>query len=251
MANVPTSNAWFVLSKASGNVRLRLFCLPYAGGSASIFQSWAGHLPSHIQVCALQLPGRQSRLLEPPLGRLQPLVQILGEAIRPLLDAPFAVFGHSMGALVGFELLRHLRRQAGLSALHLFASGGHAPHLPKPGPPLHALPEQAFVAALYRLNALPAEAFQSPELLRLLLPALRADISLCETYAYTPDAPLDCPITAFGGLQDYRVRPFELDAWRYQTSVAFKLRLLPGDHFFIERARPLLLRAISEDLASV
>lgn len=251
MAHVPSSKAWFVSSKASGNVRLRLFCLPYAGGSASIFQSWANHLPSHIQVCALQLPGRQSRLLEPPLNRLRPLIQILGEAILPLLDAPFAVFGHSMGALVGFELLRQLRRQEGLRARHFFASGGHAPHLSKPGLPLHALPDEAFIAALYRLNGLPAEAFQSLELLRLLLPALRADIALCETYAYTPDAPLDCPITAFGGLQDYRVRPFELDAWRYQTSGAFKLRLLPGDHFFIEHARTLLLSAVSEDLASV
>lgn len=248
MTTGSASDTWFVPSKAGSHVRLRVFCFPYAGGGASVFRAWANYLPSDVQVCALQLPGRHSRLSERPYWQLKPLVQRLGEVILPLVECPFALFGHSMGALLGFELLRHLRNQHGLSPVYFFASGGQAPHLLKPGPPLHTLPEQAFITELYRLNSLPVEALQSAELMRLILPALRADIALCETYIYSPGAPLDCPISTFRGMQDYRITQYEIDAWAFHTRSGFKLRVLPGDHFFLETARTLLLRAICDDL---
>jgi medium-chain acyl-[acyl-carrier-protein] hydrolase len=175
-------------------------------------------------------------------------VQALRQAIQPHLNKPFALFGHSMGATIGFELARELRRQHASGPVHLFVSGGRAPQIPDPDPPIHHLPEKEFIAGLRRFNGTPEEVLRNPELMGLFLPILRADLAALETYSYTPGEPLDCSISAFGGLEDEKVSQDELAAWRDQTRGAFTLRMLPGDHFFLRTARTLLLHAISQDL---
>jgi medium-chain acyl-[acyl-carrier-protein] hydrolase len=153
-----------------------------------------------------------------------------------------------MGALIGFELARQLRRQHGLSPVHLFVSGRKAPQLPFPDPPIHALPEPQFIAELQRFNGTPKKVLEHPELMQLLIPTLRADFAVCENYTYTSGAPIDCSISAFGGLQDHEVSREQLEAWRDQSRASFSLYMFPGDHFFLDTAEPLLLKTIAREL---
>jgi medium-chain acyl-[acyl-carrier-protein] hydrolase len=244
-----TVQPWIVRSKPHAS--LRLFCFPYAGGGASLFRLWSKALPAEIDVCPVQLPGREGRLKENSFTRLTPLVQALDQALHPYLDIPFAFFGYSMGALISFELARHLRRNHNPCPHHLFVAAHRAPQLPKEHPDLHQLPEQAFLDALDRLGGTPTSVSQHAELMKFILPMLRADFALCETYVYSNEPPLDCPITAFGGEQDTHVSIASLSAWREQTLRQITLNILPGNHFFLQSQQSLLLQAISQELAKI
>lgn len=248
MTSAPTANKWVTCHRPQPQAKLRLFCFPYAGGGASVYRRWAGELSMAAEVCALQLPGRESRIGEPAFDRIGPLVEEIARAILPYLDRPFIFYGHSMGAKVGFELTRLLRRELGLLPSHLFVAGCRAPHLPPRRLPIHGLPDPEFVEELRRLNGTPAEVLAYDDLMRLMMPMLRADIAICDTYRYSPAPPLDCPITAFGGLQDPDVCRQDLEDWRGHTNAAFALRMFPGGHFFHNDSGALLLGALFKDL---
>lgn len=249
MKTPPKGNAWISCPKARPNAQVRLFCFPYSGAGASIFYAWADGLPSTIEVCPVQLPGRESRLGERPFTRLKPLVRAVSEALPSAIDGPFAFFGHSLGALVGFELARYLRRHQNVSPVHLFVSGHTSPQIPDCEPPIHDLPEADFVERLRQLNGMSQEVLSNDELMSLLTPILRADFAVCETYTYEDDDPLDCPISAFGGLQDAHVSRADLEAWAEHTSASFSLHMFPGNHFYLNRERPLLLRTLARELS--
>lgn len=244
-----TIQPWIVRSKPQPY--LRLFCFPYAGGGASLFRLWSDKLPSEVEVCPVQLPGRENRLRETAFTLLTPLIQALAQAFRPYMDIPYAFFGYSMGALISFELARYLRKTRSPGPLHLFVAAHRAPQLPQAHPDLHPLPETAFIDALDHLGGTPTTVRQHAELMQLMLPMLRADFALCETYVYSADDPLSCPITAFGGEQDTHVSLASLSAWREQTQGSFTLNILPGNHFFLHSQQQLLLQAISQDLATL
>lgn len=246
--NLSSSSPWLSLYKPKAQAYLRLFCFPFAGSGASIFRDWAESLPASVEVCPIQLPGRESRIQERPFNRVTALVPALSSALRPYLDKPFAFWGHSMGALIGFELARQLRREYRPGPLHLLVSGHRAPQLPDSVSPIHQLPEREFVRELRLLNGTPEAVLQHAELMQLMVPVLRADFALLETYTYTAAAPLDCSISAFGGLQDERVSNNDLKAWREQTQQAFNLRLFPGDHFYFHSHRSQLFSVISQEL---
>ena len=241
-------DSWIAFRKPNPQARLRLFCFPYAGTGASIFRTWSDGLPSDVEVCPVQFPGRGTRLTETPFTQLSPLVQALAQALGPLLDKPFAFFGHSLGALVGFELARQLRKQAGVQPVRLFVSADRAPQVPPRGRPIHALPDREFLVELRRLNGIPRGVFEDAELMQIMLPVLRADFVVYESYLYSAEPPLDCFISGFGGLQDQRVSRGDLEAWRDQTSVSFSLRMFPGDHFFLNTTQPLLLQVLAQEL---
>jgi medium-chain acyl-[acyl-carrier-protein] hydrolase len=244
-------NSWVICPKLNPNAKLRLFCFPYAGGRALNFRSWATELPSDVEVCQIELPGRGSRLTESPFTRLEPLIQTLARILLPYLDKPFVFFGHSMGGLVSFELAQLIFKNYGLAPVHMFISGHRAPQVPAPESFIHNLPETEFLKELRRLNGTPEAVLENAELMELLLPTLRADFTLIETYIYEPKPRLDCPITVFGGLQDPTVACDKLEAWREQTNAAFSLRMLPGDHFFIHSAQHLLLRDLYRKLIAL
>ncbi|GAB4190473.1 MAG: hypothetical protein OHK0022_03290 [Roseiflexaceae bacterium] len=248
MTNTTITTPWALRFRPSPQAKLRLFCLHYAGGGASVFQPWAGLLPPQIELWGVQLPGRERRLREAPFVRMAPLADAVTDALRPLLDRPFALFGHSMGALLSFELARRLRREGGPLPVALLLSAHRAPHMPRRERPIHNLPEPELIDELRRLNGTPEEVLSHPELLELLLPLIRADFAACETYEYTEEPPLDCPISVFGGMTDPLVNRDELDAWSTHTAAAFSARVLPGDHFFLHKSRPMLLQALSIDL---
>jgi surfactin synthase thioesterase subunit len=207
-------------------------------------------LPPHIQVCPVQLPGRENRLSEHPLDRLEHIVENSVRPLGPFLDLPFAFFGHSMGALVAFALAHELRA-AGRPGPGLLAVAAYrAPHLAPLNPPIHQLPDAVFLDELSRrYDGIPATIAENPELRQLFLPLLKADVAVIETYSHTAVAPLDCPISAFGGLHDPQVGHVDLDAWRIHTTLGFKLRMLSGRHFFLNRSRGPLLHALSADIA--
>lgn len=226
----------------------RIFCFPYAGGSAQIFYPWREILPKGIEVCPVQMPGRGRRLDEAPYEKISSLIEVLSDAVRPYLNVPFAFFGHSMGALICFELTRQLRRLDYPTPVHLFVSGYKAPHLPSSSSAKHGLPPQEFISELRRLNGTPPEILESRELMDLLLPALHADFEVCETYQYKAEDPLDCPIAAFGGLGDPETKQYEIEAWAQETSKAFSVHMFPGDHFFLNSQQPALLNLIARKL---
>ena len=248
MTTAAAIDSWIAYSKPRPQARLRLFCFPYAGGGALIFRTWADGLPTDVEVCPIQLPGRGTRLMEPLFTQLSPLIQALAQALLPLLDKPFAFFGHSLGALVSFELARQLRRQYGVQPVRLFVSAGRAPQLPHRGLPVHTLPDGDFLAELRRLNGTPRAVLEHEELMQIALPVLRADFAVYETYVYSTELPLNCPISIFGGLRDRTVSQSDLEAWREQTSGDFSLQMFPGDHFFLNTTQPLLLRVLSQEL---
>jgi len=245
---IASSHSWITCPFPNPQASLRLFCFPYAGGGALSFRGWGTQLPPGVEVRPIELPGRGMRLKEAPFTRLVPLVEAVVEALLPYLDKPFAFFGHSMGALISFEVARRLRRDQALNPVHLFVSGRRAPQWPDPDPPIHALPEAEFLGELRRLNGTPEAVLANRELMQLLLPVLRADFAVLETYCYEPASPLECPIAAFGGLQDPEVACEMLEAWRQQTRSDFSLQMLPGDHFFLHTSQSLLWQALNHTL---
>ncbi|MFZ0658333.1 MAG: alpha/beta fold hydrolase [Candidatus Binataceae bacterium] len=237
---------WISFRRLGPELRLRLFCFPYAGAGALIYRTWAEALPSDVEVCPVQLPGRGARSMELPFTQLSPLLEALTPALAPLLDKPFAFFGHSLGALVSFELARRIGRDYGVSPVRLFVSASRAPQIPRRGSLIHNLPRDEFLAELRSLNGMPPELLDHREFMELMLPLLRADFAVYETYEYSTEPPLDCPISAFGGMQDRRVSNADLEGWHAQTKASFSLQMFQGDHFFLRH--PLLLRTLYREL---
>lgn len=199
MSSTRTFDTWVSWQSLNPQASLRLFCFPYAGGATLTFRTWPDSLPMALEVCPLELPGRGKRITSAPFTRLQLLVQAIAIALLPYLDKPFAFFGHSMGGLVSFELARLLRKNYGKVPVHLFVSGYRAPQVPDPDPPIHDLPEPEFLEELRRLNGTPEIVLENTELMQMLLPALRADFAVIETYAYTPESPCLWWFTGSGG----------------------------------------------------
>jgi medium-chain acyl-[acyl-carrier-protein] hydrolase len=225
---------------------LRLVCLPPAGGGASRYRGWPAHLPDDVEVVSVQLPGRESRFNERPIESMEQLVGPLLDGLASYLTRPFALFGHSMGALLAFELIRRMRPN-GLQPVHLFTSGCRAPHLPSRTPDWHTLPDREFIATIKNLGGIPPELLVDSQFLDIMLPTLRSDCTLAETYVFRPQLPLNCPVTAFGGLLDEEVFPEDIHAWSQHTMGPFRAHLLPGDHFFVNSAlRDVLSLVVSE-----
>jgi medium-chain acyl-[acyl-carrier-protein] hydrolase len=248
MAATDLVTHWFSFSE-NPQARLRLFCFPNAGGGIAALYSWFRRLPPEIQLCPVQLPGRENRRAEAPFTRIGTLVNALADVMPPEMDRPFAFLGHSLGTLVAFELARELRSRGRPGPLRLIVSARRAPQVSDPSPHIHQLSDAHFLAALRgHHGAMPDAILADPELLKIFLPALRADMEMLETYIHTPEAPLACPISAFGGLDDPTVTRADLAAWQDCTSSAFVLRMFPGGHFFPRTVRPGFLSAIAEDL---
>lgn len=246
---MPTSSTlpqspWFnhLLSSPTTIPSLNLFCFPYAGGGASIYRNWSKDLPSQIQVLPLQLPGRENRFQETPYINFFALVSVLAEQIEPYTDLPFSFYGHSMGALLAFEVARHLRQYYGKSPQHLFVGGRAAPHLVSKSPASSKLNNDQLLIELQRHNGIPAAIVNQPDMCELALSIIRADLALLENYDYREGLPLDCSISAFGGWQDQLVSYDDLIAWEQQTNQQFNLKQFPGDHFFL---RPLKAELLS------
>lgn len=245
-----TFTSWITCPKTNIEAKLRLFCLPYAGGSATVFRTWTDDLPKNIELCPIEIPGRGRQIKSPPYTEIQPLVREIATNIIPYLDKPYAFFGYSMGGLISFELIRLLRSEYNFQPLHLFVAARPAPQLPSENPPISKLSDRDFLDSISRLNGTPKEVLENAELMRLFLPIIRADFALIDSYVYDPQPALDCPIYTFGGLQDRGVSYNHLAAWQEQTTADFSLQMMDGDHFFINTAKTTLLNSVIQCLQS-
>lgn len=231
--------------------RVRLFCLPYAGGGVSAYRAWRAQLPAEIDLCPIQLPGRERRFRERPCTSLASLVSTLAGALRPHLDRPYAIFGHSLGALLAFELARALRRAGAPAPLRLFVSALKAPHdLSARARDRHRLDDDQLLTDIRRFGGTPAPLLDDPEVMKLVLPIVRADFTMLETHRHYDEAPLEIAMAAFAGTHDPEASPAAMEAWRAHTAGPFRLSVLPGDHFFLHArdARQTLVDALSRDL---
>ncbi|WP_028319415.1 thioesterase II family protein [Desulfobulbus elongatus] len=242
--------SWIFPPSPGADPDFRLFCFPYAGGGASIFRQWQEKMPPGVQVCGVQLPGRENRITEAPCTDLLLLVERIFAGLRPLMDRPFAFFGHSLGAKLAFELARLLRKRSQPQPRHLFIAGSRAPHLREPRP-LHHLPEHLFIEELRRYAATPDVLLENRELMAFYLPLLRADFTVDETYVHSAGTPLQCPLTVYGGLDDREVAPGELEAWQQHSTGAFCCRMFAGNHFFIKSAQDLVLEELHRDISGL
>jgi surfactin synthase thioesterase subunit len=230
--------------------QLRLFCFPNAGGGAALLHSWLNGLSEEIDLCPIHLPGRERRLHEPPFVRMDALVRTLLLDLEPYLDIPFALFGHSIGSLMAFEMAREIRRRGLRSPVRLFVSAHAAPQIPRAVEPIHQLEDPEFVEALIRrYDAIPSVILADKKMMEMFIPALKSDMEIMETYTYRSEPPLPCPISALGGVLDSTVATSQLGAWQQQTAHSFRLHMFPGKHFFLKEARPQVLSAIFSDLS--
>lgn len=245
------SDRWLTGVGSKSDPTLRLLCFPYAGGSAAIFRDWNDLFPNQMEVCAVQLPGRPGRMEEPALDDLNEVIDAVTEAMDPYTDLPYALYGHSMGSLLAYELARRQWRDARPLPVHLFIGARRAPHLTSRAPTVYQEPAERIRSFLKTLRVVPDEVLDHDELMDLLLPTLRADLKLDVTYEYEPGSAVACPIDVFGGIDDHYVPKEELAAWSLHTGSAFALHMLPGDHFFLDdpRKRKPMIDTIRRELA--
>jgi medium-chain acyl-[acyl-carrier-protein] hydrolase len=248
MSNATVTTSWIPFPRYSPDAKLRLFCLPHAGGSASAYRAWMQALPPSIAVHPIQLPGREQRLREKAFISMPALIDVLVPELQPFLDRPFAIFGHSMGAMIGYEVVRALAAQQGPQPMALFASGQRAPHMPDRKPPIYHLPEPAFTEGLRRLNGIPEEILQNQEFMQLLTPQLRADFQLIETYQYREGPPLGSPIIVMNGAEDPSINQAEIEGWRSHTTAQCSTHTFPGDHFYLRNQVSDVLALIQRTL---
>jgi len=241
---------WFLRPVRSPAARLRLFTFPYGGGGASIFRDWPGYFCAEVEVCPARLPGRETRICEKPFTRMANLIPELAVAVERYADLPFALFGHSMGALIAFELSRNLSIRASNLLQHVFVSSCRAPQKMPRDLRRHTLPDLELIAEMRRLGA-PTEVLQNADLMTCLLPTMRADFELVDTYRYEPGPRMPCRVSAFAGVADPEVNAFDLAAWAACTESEMHVTTFPGDHFYIRDRAGLesLAGAISVDLS--
>lgn len=214
--------------------RPRLICLPYAGGNAHIFQPWLQLLGGRMELIAPVLPGRGARMLQTPLSSVQDLVTWLQRELGDALTGDFSLWGHSMGAMLAYELARAQMDQALPQPRHLFVSGRLPPHLPRRRDQYHLADDSALTARLTGLGGMSPEVLADADLMEMLLPTLRADVTVCETYVWAPDRiPLQVPITVIGGDRDPEVPLGDLSAWRDCSQGDVRVIPLAGHHFFL------------------
>ncbi len=232
------------------NASKRVFCFPYAGGSAAIvYRKWTFNLPEEFEVLPVELPGRGARLQESLKYDMDSLVDELIDSIKTGLDKPFLFFGHSMGALVAFELARKLQQMNLPLPEKLFLSSHSAPQITKRSPVMHKLPENDFIRELKELNGMPDEFFNSKELLDIFLPIIKADYTVCETYKFEVTSKLPIPIVAIRGTDDESVLAEDMLDWNKVTAGKFEFYEFPGDHFFINKKQEEFIAFLRKLLA--
>jgi medium-chain acyl-[acyl-carrier-protein] hydrolase len=243
---------WFSGVQRRSAPRTRLFCFPYAGGSARTYARWSEHLPADVEVWPVELPGRWSRMAEPPFRSMWGVTRTLADILAPFLTPRYSLFGSSFGALVAFELAQALRRAGAPEPDRLIVAAAAPPSAAVRDNPIHTLPDDALIQRVGAMfNPIPSQVLADPELGPIALRNLRADLQVLETYRHPPERTLDCPILTIGGSEDVSIPQATLEGWRaHTTHPEVRVERIGGDHFFVERATaellPLLARTLEE-----
>lgn len=251
MALLGNSKKYFPIQPSRASTKVRLFCFPYAGAGASVYESCQDMLPDDIEVLPVQLPGRENRILETPFFNIRPAVRTIAQILLPYLDTEFAFFGHCMGALISYELIREFRRKHNLVPNGLFVSAYHAPHLPLADKKIHLLTDNDLKEEIYLRGGILPEVLENTEMMEFLVPSLRADSALVETYVYEDEKPLSCPITVFGAEDDPNVAKNDLLEWNIHTSGTFASKFVTGGHLFLESNMTTIMNVVGGQLSSL
>ncbi|MCX4695647.1 thioesterase II family protein [Streptomyces sp. NBC_01408] len=230
----PSSRLWIRTFYPAPQARMRLLCLPHAGGSATAYFALSRELAPEVEVLAVQYPGRQDRRNEPLLDSIEELRDGVAEALTPWLDRPIALFGHSMGAVLAYEVARLLCQDGGTLPAHLFVSGRGNP-AQGVNMPLDELDDRAMITALDNLGGTDIGLLADEDVLRMVAPAIRSDYRAVRTYRHTPGPLLPCPVTALVGDADAMAPVEEVDKWRAYTSADFRLKVFQGGHFYLSK----------------
>ncbi len=247
------ANPWVHITEEKPNAKMRLFTFHYAGGARSLYRSWHESLAADVEICAIQLPGREDRLNETPYRDFFPMIQALGQNVAPFLDRPYAFFGHCMGGLTSFELTRQLRRQGARLPEHMFISSFIGPHIPRPQrrSVIFNIPEGMVDDFFVELGGTPPEVLENLGLMTLARVVMDADLDLLRAYEYIDEAPLDIPISTFGAVQDKLVIIEEIEEWKKQTTKEYDLTMFPGNHFYMQTHREYLMRILGDQLMRI
>ena len=235
---------WVVRHRPNPEARLRLFCFPYAGGNSTLYRGWTETCSPDVEIGAVELPGRGTRQGEPPLTQFTELIDAVTQALLPLTEKDLALFGHSLGALIAFEVARCLQRRCGRPPVHLIVSACRAPHLPDDSPNIRDV--ETLLTYIRALGGIPNE-----EMITRRWPLFQADFALRASYRYrAEEGPLSCPITAFWGERDSTASEADTSQWSVQTRQTFVQYAFPGNHFFLHTAQRLLLQRVNQCLCS-
>jgi medium-chain acyl-[acyl-carrier-protein] hydrolase len=245
------SGSWFFVPRRLANPRVRVFCFPYAGGSATLFRDWPKELPGDVELIGVQLPGRAFRLKDPPFTQMSSLLDELENQLGPHLDVPFVFWGHSFGAILAYELIRRFEKQGRTLPLMAILSGRKAPHLPNTGFDVRGMGDDEFIEELRKLGGTPDEIINNRRLMNLVLPALRADFELLNTWQHESGQTLAVPLRIVGGKEDLPIKLEDLEAWGQYTRSGFSVHLFKGDHFYVHHAEDELLPWLSTTLANL
>ncbi|WP_270171312.1 thioesterase II family protein [Paenibacillus sp. SYP-B4298] len=250
MTNLSDSSRWLSCRQKNERALFRLFCFPYAGGTSSVFRNWHKLLPDTVEVWAVQYPGHGTRIGEELYTDVRALASSAAHAIRPYMDKPVLFYGHSLGAIVAFELALYSKAQFGVGPMQLMVGGRNAPDAEREIAPIYRLPEEEFRAGLRLYGGTPEEVLADTELMDLCSPILRADFQMSETYVYE-GGKLTCPIVAWGGKQDEMVPEPQLRNWERFTASRFKSEMLPGGHFFLMTHQQELIAGMTKEIDTI
>lgn len=239
-------NPWYLEYKKNPQAAIRLFCFHHSGGGASAYYSWVEHLSPHIEMIAIQLPGREDRFAETLTNNLKDILNALNEGFYLYKDKPFFVFGHSFGGLIAFEFIKSIYQHYSFYPRHIIISATKAPHLPFRMKHLSLLDNKTLKEELKAYNGIDEGILSNDELLELFLPIIRSDFSIYENYDYSNSNPFPCDILALSGEHDQTVMQEEILAWSTYTTGKFEHLSFPGEHFFIKDHRKNILKIINQ-----
>lgn len=232
--------------------KLRLFCLPYAGGSATIYNRWKNKVINNIIIMPVELQGRGKRFLEPLYSSVeQAATDIFNYIINEVDEEEYAIFGHSMGCLLSYEVARKIKESGFKEPIHIFFSGKEPPHIKERGKTLHTLPDEEFISEIYKKGGMPKEIFENKEILKIFTPILKADFKIIETYAFKPDInKLNYNISVLNGSKDDEISHERIMEWKLYTNKECNIYEFDGGHFFIMDKEDEVLKLIGSTLQS-
>jgi len=236
--------SWLPSINTDEAVKYRVFCFPFAGAGSSIYRSWIEEMRPEIDVCPIQLPGRENRIQEPAIDNVEQMVAEVIEVIKSYLDTPFAFFGHCIGALIGYELASELKRQFQPAPEHIYVSAFRAPDYENPNRVLHGLTDMEIKEELRGYGGFPDAVLDNDDVMCTLMPMLRADFALHENYGFNGYQRLECPISVFGGDEDHIVRQEHMENWKDRSEAEVNMRIFKGGHFFLSANKEAILEEI-------